>query len=124
MPIEHGMKPSVDTVTRSALGTIESDGRTWNIGSGVWSADGTKLTTTTARASDPKIYVYEPYADFDMKADVGFGDALYLRYKDANNWLRVTKHRADYNTPYDCNAYYEKTGTTACNPYTCYYVSS
>lgn len=117
MPLEQGMKPSVDTVTRSALGAIESDGRLWTPRVGTWSADGTKLTTTTARTSDPRITVMEPYTDFDIKADQGYGDAIYLRYKDESNWLRVTQHQATSSTPYACNPY--ACNPVACNPYAC-----
>lgn len=117
MSLEHGMKKSVDTATRSALDRVESDGRMWTPVVGAWAADGTKLTTTTARTSDPRIVVREPYTDFDIQSDVGYGDAIYVRYVNESNWIRITQHQQTSSSSYACNPY--ACNPVACNPYAC-----
>lgn len=115
--LRSGEAAKTDDANRSTLGSM-SDGTAWQATVGSWSANGSQLTTSTARASDPRIVVLEEYAEFDFQSNTGWGDALYFRYQNESNWLRVV-HYQDYSTgTVQCNPY---TCYYACNPYTCYY---
>ena len=87
--LRSGEAAKVDTATRSVIGSLD-DGTVWQVKNGsTWSANGTKLTTSTARASNPRIIFFEEYSDFNFQADVGFGDAIYFPYQDESTWIRV-----------------------------------
>lgn len=116
--MEEGIKPTRDTVAgRTILGATETDGRAWRATSGTWAASGGKFTTSTARTSDPKAIVKMPYFDIDYTVNVGYSDAVYIRYADENNWIRITQHQTTSSTSYACNPY--ACNPVACNPYAC-----
>lgn len=86
-----------DTFNRAngSLGVTDT-GETWEIISGTWQVSGNRAYTSTAASSEPKAMVDPRTPDVRITINLGTKDAVYLRYIDDNNWVRVV--RGHYQT--------------------------